>query len=449
MTMRLVKKRAPRGRLSRQLSEAEESAVKKVCGRKEIGSQAEETLALNVLTEMRRKDTWLACSCVAGDMPPMNSANLRTDTGSIYLRTFSTPHDVSCPMFREQEEDDDTTRSGTRKTAGSQPVSYRSFLPSEEKGARLQAGPGHMDDCDDRLRRKRRPRLSRLLLTLIEDAGLNIIDTLAPFPSAPAREAIDRLADVTRNNEFTRGRPLSDIIRFWPLITQDEQQRLMGQLENPALPWPAGRARHFYQIFMSDEVSRERATFRFRNEEAIFTPEKGLRINGESQDGLRPPYWVILEFRRSADGNVVCCDGYAHALHTRSCPVPVDSGLERQTLKSLAKCADWLSKSKKEDVPVRCLSLKKPLFDYDVTVDGEEGWVLPDFLVDATMATGGKKAFVIETMGYQDEDYIERKSRQHRGMKMLGQLQTDPVRWPEETDRTLEKQMYGILLNLK
>lgn len=32
---------------------------------------------------------------------------------------------------------------------------------------------------------------------------------------------------------------------------------------------------------------------------------------------------------------------------------------------------------------------------------------------------------------------------------MLGQLQTDPVRWPEDTDRTLEKQMYGILLNLK
>lgn len=445
--MRLVKKRAPRGRLSRQLSEAEESAVQKIYGRREIGSQAEEALVLHVLTEMRQTDTWLACSCVAGDMPPMNSANLRKDTGSIYLRTFSTPHDVTCPMFREQEEDDDTTRSGTRKTAGSQPVNYQNFLPSEEQGARLQAGLGHPDNCDDRLRRKRRPRLSRLLLTLIEDAGLNIIDTLAPFPSAPAREAIGRLADVTRNNEFIRGRPLSDIVRFWPLITQDKQQRLMGQLENPALPWPAGRARHFYQIFMSDDVSRERAIFRFLSEEAIFTPEKGLRINGEGQDGLRPPYWVILEFRRSADGNVVCCDGYAHALHTRSCPVPVDSGLERQTLESLATCAAWLSK--KEDVPVRCLSLKKPLFDYDVTVDGEEGWVLPDFLVDAMMATGEKKTFVIETMGYQDEDYIERKSRQHRGMKILGQLQTDPVRWPEETDRTLEKQMYGILLNLK
>ncbi len=446
MAMRLVKKRAPRGCLVRQLSEAEESAVKKVCGRREAGSQEEKALALDVLTEMRRTDTWLACSCVAGDAPPMNSANLRSDTGTIYLQSFSTPHDAECPMFRELKEDEDTTKSGTRKTAGSQPVSYLSFLPREENGARLQAGPGSQDDGDDRLRRKRRPRLARLLLTLIEDAGLNVIETLAPFPTAPAREAIDRIAAVTRNNEFTRGRPLSDIVRFWPLITQDEQQRLMGQLEAPNSPWPAGRARHFYQIFMSDEVSRERATFRFRREEAIFAPEKGLRINGESQDGLRPPYWVILEFRRSADGSIVCSDGYAHALHSRSCTVPVDSGLERQTLDSLATCAAWLAKKGEE--PVRSLSLKKPLFDYAVTVDDEEGWVLPDFMVEVTTAAGEKMAFVIETMGYQDEDYIERKSRQHRGMKMLGQLQTDPPRWPEETVRTLEKQMYGILLNL-
>lgn len=221
----------------------------------------------------------------------------------------------------------------------------------------------------------------------------------------------------------------------------------MRRLEAPNLPWSAGCARHFYQIFMSDEVSRERVTFRFKSEEAIFAPEKGLRINGESQDGLRSPYWVILEFRRSADGNVICSDGYAHALHTRRCPVPVDSGLERQTLDSLATCAAWLAK--KKDAPVRCLSLKKPLFDYTVTVDGEECWVPPDFLVEVTTATDEKKAFVIETMGYQDEDYVERKSRQHRGMKMLGQLQTDPTRWPEETVRALEKQMYGILLNLE
>lgn len=448
MTMRLVRKKAPRGRLIRSLNDAEESAVRKVCGRREGGSPEDKSLALDVLTEMRRTDAWLACSCVAGDAPPMNSANLRSDTGTIYLQAFSTPHDARCPMFREMKEDDTTTRSGTRKTAGSRPVSYRSFLPRDESGARLQTAVPRPEDGDDRMRRKRRPRLARLLLTLIEDAGLNVINRLAPFPSSPAREAIDRLAAVTRQNEFARGRLLSEIIRFRPLMNQDEQQRLMLQLENPTLPWPAGRARHFYQIFISGEVTRERASFRFRDEEEVlFTPEKGLRINGESQDGLRPPYWVILEFRRSADGSIVCSDGYAHALHSRSYPVPVDSGLERQTIASLARCAEWLSK--KKEAPVSSIHLKKPLFDYAVTVDDEEGYVLPDFVLEATTRDGDKHTFIIETMGYQDEDYIERKSRQHRGMRELGKLQTDPPKWPEETDRTLEKQMYGILLHTK
>lgn len=126
--------------------------------------------------------------------------------------------------------------------------------------------------------------------------------------------------------------------------------------------------------------------------------------------------------------------------------MPVDSGLERQTLEPLARCAEWLSK--KKDVPVSKLSLKKPLFDYAVTLDGEEGWVLPDFVLKATTTDGENHTFIIETMGYQDEDYIERKSRQHWGMKTLGQLQTDPPQWPEKTDRTPEKQMYGIFLHL-
>lgn len=39
----------------------------------------------------------------------------------------------------------------------------------------------------------------------------------------------------------------------------------------------------------------------------------------------------------------------------------------------------------------RSLYLKKPLFDYAVTVDGEEGWVLPDFMVVATKTAGEKR----------------------------------------------------------
>ncbi|ECX1677548.1 hypothetical protein APR96_24905, partial [Salmonella enterica subsp. enterica serovar Typhimurium] len=45
--------------------------------------------------------------------------------------------------------------------------------------------------------------------------------------------------------------------------------------------------------------------------------------------------WVILAFCRSADGRIICSEGYAHALYQLTCPVPVDSKLERNTLTAL------------------------------------------------------------------------------------------------------------------
>lgn len=45
------------------------------------------------------------------------------------------------------------------------------------------------------------------------------------------------------------------------------------------------------------------------------------------------------------------------------------------------------------------LSLEKPLFDIEVCIDGENGYVLPDFIVKATMNDGKGSRVVIETMG--------------------------------------------------
>ena len=44
--------------------------------------------------------------------------------------------------------------------------------------------------------------------------------------------------------------------------------------------------------------------------------------------------------------------------------------------------------------------------------------------------------FIIETMGYESEDYIERKRNTHRWMEEEGVLLTDPPGWPEASDKT-------------
>ena len=443
MAMKLIRKKTPRGALKRWLTEEEETAVKNIFGHKQVRSAPDRALAEHVIHEMRESELWLQCSCIAGDTPALNSAKLMSETQTLFLSGFGHSHDPSCPMFRVFKGDEDATRSGTRKVTGSKRLNYRDFLPADESETTIKASGKPVTAGDDRTRRKRRPRLARLLLTLIEDAGLNTFSPVSPLPNQTARTWLDALAVSAGAQEFIRGRRLSEIVRFQPTMGEASQERLMQELERANANWPAGKARVFYQIFMSDLVSREHVTFAWNGGERRFVPERGVSINGESQEGVRPPYWVILAFRRGAEGRLICSEGYAHALFRRNCPVPVDSGLERQTLEGIAEVARWLN-DKAVD-----LTLVKPLFDIEVNVEGEKGFVLPDFIIQAKMPDGRERTVVIETMGYTDDEYCERKAEQHKGMRTLGALQTDPPRWPQEVDKPFTNHLYGVLLNLE
>lgn len=442
MAMKLIKKKAPRGALKRWLSEDEETAIKNFYGRKQVRNAQERELAENVIYEMLEKDLWLHCSCVGGDTSALNNVKLRRETQTLFLSGFGHNHAPSCPLHRVFKGDEDTTGSGTRKNAGSKRLDYRDFLPNNESEATIKAPGSAVFTGQDRTRRKRRPRLARLLLTLIEDAGLNTFSPISPLPNQAPRTWLAALAASAEAQEFVRGRRLSEIVRFQPTMGEAAQEKLMQEMERPDASWPAGKARIFYQIFMSELVTREHVTFTWKDGERRFTPEKGVSINGESQEGVRPPYWVILAFKRSAEGSLKCSEGYAHALFRRNCPVPVDSRLERQTLESIAEVSSWLQGKAGE------LTLVKPLFDIEVDVEGEKGFVLPDFIIQVKMPDGREHAVVVETMGYTDEEYCERKAEQHKGMRTIGTLQTDPPRWPHEVTKPFTNHLYGVIKNL-
>lgn len=401
MAMRLIKK-ASRGDVLRELTAEEEQAVKSFFGQ---GLPAGRDLAEKVIRMMRQQEAWLQCDCVPDDAPALNSAKMMGESRKLFLSGFNHEHASGCPMFREFSGDKGATRCGTRKTPGSTRITLRDFLPPDDRLTTIKAPGKTAAQAEDRTRRRRRSSLARVLLTLIEDAGLNQLVTLSPLPEIPPAQIIQMLKDVTRQQAFTRGHSVSDIIRFDPWLSDKGAEAHMTSLEQPETYWPAGKAHIFCQVFMTDTVSRDSTTFRLKKDEYHFRPERGISINGESQDGIRPPYWVILAFRRGADGRVLCSEGYAHALYQRRCPVPVDSKLERKTLDSLAEVAGWMSK--KEKAPV--LSLIRPLFDTEVSVDGDKGYVLPDFIVRADTDTGRKHTIIIETMGYTDDDYCERK----------------------------------------
>lgn len=57
----------------------------------------------------------------------------------------------------------------------------------------------------------------------------------------------------------------------------------------------------------------------------------------------------------------------------------------------------------------------KPLFDIQVEVEGEKGFVLPDIIIQAKLPDGREHSVFIKTMGYTEDEYCERKTDQHKG----------------------------------
>ena len=447
MPMILVKKN-PRGKVIRELSSEEETAVKTVCGLKRPATMAQHNLANDLLREMREYDAWLQCDCIPGDSPAMNFAALKNNTGTLYLSSFNHEHAPECPMYRQLSGNEEETSFGASRHPVSTRINYRNFLPPDDSNSviRLQARSAYHDGESSSVRKKRQ-RLARLLLSLIEDAGLNKLDSLAnPRIRTNYRECLDAIRQVTLQQEYIRGRALSEIIHFRPGMSERSQERLMETLENSERHWPARRKHMFFQIFMAQHICRDAVEIHWANGNIqVIRPVRGISINGEAQGGIRPPYWVILAFCRSADGRIICSEGYAHALYQLTCPVPVDSKLERNTLTALLNVASWLKR--KPGTPE--LSLERPLFDTEVYVNGEKKYVLPDFIVTARAPDGKTARVVIETMGYEDSDYCARKSRQHTGMKQIGVLHTDPPKWLDNDHPPFEKHMYGVFMHLR
>jgi len=442
--VKLVTKKAPRGRLFRELSAEETRAVGNVCGLGRVHSLAEKQMAEMVLRSMRDQDLWLACDCKnASEERPLNTA--RNLDGSIFLVNFSGEHRADCPLHRSKRDDDNTGPRGSRRNAGVMRIDFRSFLPRDDHGARISVPANTDNHSTDKISRRRVPALARLLLSLIDAAELNRINPVYPQPARTKTQALNAVKLITELECFSQGRPLSEIVFFDPWLKQNRLEERMYALETDGKQWPAGRARTFYQILFSEHVTQDEVVFSNQYGPTVFQPEKRVSINGEV-DGHRGKYWVILMYQRNGAGTVVCRDAYAHALFDYACPVPVDSNLERATVTSVITAGKWLQSSGYE------IALNKPLFDIKVNIDQEEGFILPDFIL--TVTHPGKMRtteLVIETMGYTDDDYVERKAKQHEGMSTLGLLLKDPPYWPEPAAKpdAFARYLYGRIPHLK
>ena len=77
------------------------------------------------------------------------------------------------------------------------------------------------------------------------------------------------------------------------------------------------------------------------------------------------------------------------------------------------------------------------LFTTKSIKDSGEEDIRPDFILNVAPAKESSvTTFIIETMGYESKDFIERKQNTHNLMEQEGGLLTDPPGWPAASDKT-------------
>jgi len=126
-------------------------------------------------------------------------------------------------------------------------------------------------------------------------------------------------------------------------------------------------------------------------------------------------------------------------------PIPVDSEKERVTLRTIRNAAKYVSE-KSAHPPV--VSLVKPLFTETTEIEGNKVEVHPDFLLRLRADESDKEIpLIIETVGYDSEEYVARKSGTHRAMKTLGTRLTDPHGFPAKSEVTFYSHLLSRFFN--
>lgn len=435
--MELVRKKNQRGQFERKLNLAEKEALLHVCSNGRQATNADLRIANKVFEEMDRKQLWVKCDCVAPTPDAESPFNCEVNVAKLRHVQTSPPHDEQCPLFRLKKDRDADNTTSEGKASPLNPVGGNDWLPDRKRETKISPVVGPV------VSRKRRqktlkpvPALGRKLLTLIQAAGLNQLDLVPEYQNVGLTGAISRIKEVLESHSMSNGTPLGLIFSCAPWLNIERIDEMLTEVEKNQAINDQEKEPCVFVIGIATKASNEEVIFSIRGKTFTHRPEARVSINGENtyNTGSREPYWAIIEYRRGRDGNVYCHEGYAHAAYTLDCPVPVDSNKERDTLKVIINASNYAGRQPNHP---EAISLSKPLFTTKCIKDGVEEVIHPDFILNvAPSSECPVTTFIIETMGYESEDYIARKQNTHSWMEQEGVLVTDPPCWPAASDKT-------------
>lgn len=258
----------------------------------------------------------------------------------------------------------------------------------------------------------RRPGLARLLLQMVSDAGLQSIGPDGSLP--PLIEQIKALWAAARFIEIDPGIKLAEFFCTSPAK--------LGELCARIAALPDGRfvttRPHGVLVARMAAVGGGTLTplagaaIPVRGRLAVFGERPAAMRDTKSERAARAPYLAACVVGRPAVGEpVAVLSAYVHPCASEKHLMLVDSDLERRTLAQLRGLQSWLGRKQ-----ILQVGIEKPLFDVGPEIDDRtlpRPPLVPDFVVTAD---DGATA-IVETMGFADAEYRERKTRVHGAMR--------------------------------
>ncbi len=381
-----------------------------------VADTNQDALAQRVIEHARNRGFWLECDCRESSKQPL-LAGVVYGSGTVGWRSLlgegRPSHSDTCVYSRRNR--DAMAYWATPQTT---PVDGFCAILKPSGDNKPGVAPGYQR-AGSVTRRKSIPRVTRVLRSLLVEAGLN---SCVPYSERydqdenvnPTTVSYRKLKQASAKFEISKGFSLKDYLHtFAPSYGTPYFFKELRQKFNE---WPKGSMAQSFFCFQAERIEK-RTVFLAK------LPGKPQKVIDLDFDPVAPkihgtivqgPYLFFGVTGKDAQTGMIDIQrAVLEPVVSRKEFVPVDSDLEREAWATLKFTLERAS----SEYPDYTWSLTKPLFD----ILTPEGACLPDMVIEAT---GGERTycFVIECMGLDRPDYFASKDVTHSRMRHIGDL---------------------------
>ncbi len=371
------------------------------------GTAAARADAIPIVRRLQSTDRgfWILCDCrpAAAKPPalvPVSETHLRRHVTDNWPQ-----HAPSCEFYREPAEQVEISAS-YRPLPKPQVRLLRSFDVST-------AAP--LERRESATPANRRPQLARLLVRLLTEGGLQRVEA-GGFTPPPIPDQLKSIWAAARAISIDRGVRMADAF----CMSLAKLPVLMEQIaQAPADRYRFTRPHGLLLIRMKEVLSGRLRTlngeeFPVVGRLAVFG-ERPEDEPGPAEDARSPYIALCIVARPTPIDPVQIVSAYVHPCAAMQRVMLVDSDYERQTLAVLLQFQRQMARRHQAAVIIeKSMESIGPETDASGTPCPP---LIPDFIVTARYRDGGARRAVVETMGYADEGYRERKLRLHPEMQ--------------------------------